>query len=144
MVMFIPLFSLTLASCGDDDNDEPDNTNKGDITSSFLEGSWTYNVGEREYGINVFSDGTYTSSTWIKTYSPSHPYNYVVTRGNWILKNNKLSLVGSVYFDNEYIDEYKGSFQCFYDKYTNVLKITRIEETIFEVVPTGNFKKVGL
>ena len=25
--MFIPLFSLALTSCGDDDNDEPDNTN---------------------------------------------------------------------------------------------------------------------
>ncbi|MCM1452295.1 MAG: lipocalin family protein [Clostridium sp.] len=41
MVMLIPLFSLTFASCGDDDKDEPGTSDK---TEMLLIGEWSKNV----------------------------------------------------------------------------------------------------
>jgi len=146
MVLFIPLFSLTLTACGGDDKDEPDNPNpKDNITKDFLIGKWSTNLQTTPIGyqyettIEFYKDGTfvfrYESDNLPSWGSTSTEYLF---RGTYTLKNNKLTLQYSAYRDlNTFAGNYTTTCGLYYDNYTAKLVISvgsgdRITDSIYD------------
>lgn len=85
MLVFAFVSCITLASCGDDDKDEPDDSNN--INKSLLIGEWHITNGSYDYRVVFLSDGT----GYDKVYSGSN-YNIDETF-KWSVKGSNLTII---------------------------------------------------
>ena len=105
MVLFIPLFSLILASCGDDDEDEPTPSVTPD--SQFIIGEWFQGS---HMWLKFDENGTYAGC-----------WGDEENIGTWSYKNGIITVVFNMYKSSTYIGEGNVSCHVKWDSYTQTL-----------------------
>lgn len=143
MVLLVPLFSLTISSCGGDDDEEHGVPGTSSVSSTFLIGGWSKtNAGNSPAStIKFYNDGTFESVYWSPNYYPK--YIQELVRGTWKLKDRILIVTGIRYSDGEYSQEYSATINCFYDEYTQKLVLKNIEANVPSIIDEGSYSKMG-
>lgn len=117
--MFI-FVAVAMASCGDDDKDEPDLPD-----ASFLCGTWEYSPSWQHtyfyYTIVLSPDGSFNAQIRRKVYQSSEEY---VLIGSWTYKNGKLSIKYSAYVGDSLYSKSEMDYDIFYDEHINKLIIS--------------------
>lgn len=116
------IFSMTLSSCGDDDN-------KPGESASFLVGNWSYYYYSSSYTytsntIQFNKDGTFVAYVSGRRSTGSYDYKHI---GNWKYKSGKLSVDYSLYEGdgyNRYVGHVATTYDAFYDNNINKLIIS--------------------
>lgn len=118
--MFI-FVAVAMASCGDDDKDEPDLPD-----ASFLYGTWEYNSsGENAYQYNTIElsdDGSFNAQVRGKRMY-QQPTEYILI-GKWTYKNGKLSIKSSAYTGDSFFSRFEFDYDIFYDDHINKLIVS--------------------
>lgn len=120
IVLFIPLFSLTLTSCGGDDKDEPEVPK-----TNFILGEWySTSVDRWKYDCTLLfnNDGTYyLKCIGTGAYDKKILYE---ERGNFKYSNGSLNTNGSFYKDGVFERKVEDHYDVIYDEYTSKLIIS--------------------
>lgn len=131
MVLLIPLFSLTVTSCGDGDDDEnkDEPNNPTTLNSTFLIGTWIYEYDET----GLWSDHAHVSAEltfkkdgqyyFKKNYTTSS-YTYTEEEiGTYSYRKEKLSTQFSLYSNGVFALKSSDSYDILFDEYTSKLVI---------------------
>lgn len=112
--MFI-FVAVAMASCGDDDKDEPDLPD-----ASFLYGTWEYSLLQSHNTIVLSPDGSFEAQICFG-YRPHEEY---VLIGIWTYKNGKLSIKCSAYMGDSFYRKVEMDYDIFYDDHINKLIVS--------------------